>query len=141
MLSFLIASYRTKYENHIKINKKFNKKNLKVLKDDLLVNNEEELNDYKNSFKFQNMFPMIYKNSNSHFIHLKKEDLFNAREMYINEAKLTPDYIKYIRSFKETDQEKPKDNLKEKEIIIDNNIYRKRLDQYNYTDFCNFAIN
>ena len=87
------------------------------------------------------MLPRLDKNFNSYNIPLKKDDLFYSRQIYISEAKITPDYIKFIRSINEKEEQKHKENLNEKEIIIDNNIYIKRNDQYKYTDFCKLALN
>ena len=123
-----------------KIIKKCDKKIINSINKNSIVKNKDTFNDEQNLIKYQNMFPLLYRNSNSHNILKKKDDLFNAREMYITGVRITTDYIKFIRSINEDEEQKPKNNLIEKEIIVDNNIYKKRQDQYKYRDFCKLAI-
>ena len=137
----IFAFHQSTRSKCFKNNKKLDKKIINGHNNNSVVENQNGFNDDPNFFKFQKMFPLLYRNSNSYNIPLKKDDLFNAREIYITGVKITPDYIKYIRSINQTKELKPKINFKEKEIIIDNNIYEKRRDQYKYTDFCKLAIN
>ena len=51
---------------------------------------------------------------------LKK--IFNARQIYISDVRITPDYIRYIRPINETEGEKYKKPYSENETIIDKNI-------------------
>ena len=69
------------------------------------------------------------------------EEIFNAREIYISDARITHDYIRYIRPINEIDEEKYKKPYTENnKTIIDKDIYKKRDDQYNYVEFCNLAL-
>ena len=142
IISLIILS-SAKQANYIKVKKDLKKKNnnSNILINNSFINNKNAYNDGPDFLKFQNMFPFLYKNYNSFNIPLKKEDLFTSRQIYISEARITPDYIKFIRSINETDKPELKKKLKKKEIIIDNNIYKKRIDQYKYTEFCELALN
>ena len=139
----LIAIFLVQWKNEIKISKKYiiNKNNFNNKHNNSIVYNKEIFNDDSDFFKFSNMVPRLDKNFNSYNIPLKKDDLFYSRQLYISEARITPDYIKFIRSINEKGEQKYKKNLYEKEIIIDNNLYTKRRDQYKYTDFCKLALN
>ena len=138
-ICLLIALFLVLRKNDIKISKKYIKNENNF--NNTIVYNKEISNDDSDFFKFSNMLPRLDKNFNSYNIPLKKDDLFYSRQIYISEAKITPDYIKFIRSINEKEEQKHKENLNEKEIIIDNNIYIKRNDQYKYTDFCKLALN
>ena len=70
----------------------------------------------------------------------KLEEIFNARQIYISDVKITHDYIKYIRPFNEEEEKKFKKRYSENETVIDKNIFEKRKDQYEYINFCNLAL-
>ena len=68
------------------------------------------------------------------------EEVFNARQIYISDVRITPDYIKYIRPINETEELKYKKRYSDNETIVDKKLFEKRTDQYNYTDFCKIAL-
>ena len=100
-------------------------------------------NDIKNSnisvLKYQHLLPRLSPDSND--IPSSLEAIFNARQIYISDAKITPDYIRYIRPINETEEEKYKKPYSENKTIIDKNLFAKRDDQYNYVEFCKLALN
>ena len=99
-------------------------------------------NDIKNSnisvLKYQHLLPRLSPDSND--IPSSLEAIFNARQIYISDAKITPDYIRYIRPINETEEEKYKKPYSENETMIDRNLFQKRNDQYDYYDFCRLAL-
>ena len=68
------------------------------------------------------------------------EEIFNARQIYISDSKITRDYISYIRYINETEEEKYKKRYSENETIIDQNIFKKRENQYDYRFFAKLAL-
>ena len=68
------------------------------------------------------------------------EEVFNARQIYISDVRITPDYIKYLRPINETEELKYKKRYSDNETIVDKKLFEKRTDQYNYTDFCKIAL-
>ena len=68
------------------------------------------------------------------------KEIFNARQIYISDIRITTDYIKYIRPINETEELKYKKRYSENETIIDNRLFIKRPDQINYIDFCKIAL-
>ena len=68
------------------------------------------------------------------------KDIFNARQIYISDVRITPDYIKYIRPINETEELKYNNRYEKKETIVDKTIFEKKPDQYNYIDFCKIAL-
>jgi glycosyltransferase involved in cell wall biosynthesis len=68
------------------------------------------------------------------------EEIFNARQIYISDERITPEYIRYIRPVNEADEMKYKKRYSENETIIDEKIYQKREDQLNYIDFCKICL-
>ena len=96
-------------------------------------------NNNINALKYPNVIPRLSPDSND--IPSSLEEIFNARQIYISDAKITPDYIKYIRPINETEEEKYKKPYSENKTIIDKNLFKKRDDQYNYKEFCNLALN
>ena len=91
-----------------------------------------------NFSKYESMLPHLSTNLN--ITPSSLEQIFNARELYISDVRITRNYIRYIRFINETEEEKYKKPYSESETIIDNNIFRKRPDQYNYLDFCKLAL-
>ena len=137
--SFLVL-YLTVNQNNCKTNKKY-RKTVYNSKYSSIYKNKWAFDEDPDFFNFRDMLPFLYKNSNFYDIPFKKKDLFNARQIYISDNKITRDYIKFIRDINETKELQPKKLLKDKEIIIDSHIYEKRKDQYNYLDFCKLALN
>jgi hypothetical protein len=72
------------------------------------------------------MLPHLKNDFNETNIPSSLEEIFNAREIYISDARITPDYIRYLRPINETDEEKYKKRKSDNKTIIDKNIYKKR---------------
>ena len=82
-----------------------------------------------NSLDFNNILPRISLDNNKI---PTLEEVFNSKVLYISDANLTRDYIKYIRPL--NDQENiTKDRTKE--IIIPDDIFKKREGQYDFKEF------
>ena len=130
LISYLIKKFNSIPKNIYIINKSYTK-----------VYNEKDI-DYSNSnfSKFKNMLPHLKNDFNETNIPSSLEEIFNAREIYISDARITPDYIRYLRPINETVEEKYKKRNFDNKTIIDKNIYKKRDDQINYEEFCKIAI-
>ena len=63
------------------------------------------------------------------------EDIFNSRRLFISDANLTPNYIRYIRKINETEEKEYNKKYSENETIIDRSIFNKRKDQFNFKDY------
>ena len=54
--------------------------------------------------KYKNMFPHLSNDfNNTNNIPSSIEEIFNARQIYISDTKITPDYIRYIRPINDTE--------------------------------------
>ena len=82
--------------------------------------------------KFVNVLPRISL-ENNHIPSLK--EIFNSRTLYIHEANLSRQYIRYIRPINEEEELKYKKRYSEKDTFIPLDYFKKRNDQYNYVDF------
>ena len=113
------------------------------------INNNVLKNNYKkvysdksikdsDFYKYEKIMPHLTNDSND--IPSSIEDIFNARQIYISDAKITPEYIKYIRPINETEEEKYKKSYFNNKTIIDINLFKKRDDQYNYIEFGKLAL-
>ena len=102
------------------------------------INKKGILNYYSNFSKFENMFPRTTANSNKPTLNLN--EIFNSRELYISDVKITPEYIKFIRPLNETEEAEFSKIIPEKKIFIDNNMFKKRKDQYDFKAFCELAL-
>ena len=89
--------------------------------------------------KYKYMFPHLTPNPKD--IPSSTEEIFTARQIYISDIRITPDYIKYIRYINETNEEKYKKPYSLNKTIIDKNLYEKKPDQYDYVDYIKLAIN
>ena len=72
---------------------------------------------------------------------LNKEEIFNARQIYISGTRITPEYIRFIRPINETEEYKYKRKFMKNNTFIEQNLFKKRKDQYNYEEFCKLALN
>jgi len=63
------------------------------------------------------------------------EEIFNSRRLFISDANLTPDYIRYIRKINETEEEEYNKKYSENETKIDQRIFNQRVDQLNFRDY------
>ena len=84
------------------------------------------------------MLPHLLVNCSDNLSSIKT--IFDVKQIYISNVKITPEYIRYIRAINNT-RETIQNNYIKSEIKIDNNIYRKRTNQYDYKEFCKIAIN
>ena len=131
LISFLIKYLKTFPKSIYIINTNYTK-----------VYNEKAINYLDSNFsKYKNMIPHLTNDFNNSNIPFSLEEIFNARQIYISDAKITPDYIRYIRPINETEEEKYKKIGQDNKTIIDKNIYKKRDDQYNYIEFSKLALN
>ena len=107
-----------------------------IINNDSIVYNNKSKDDPE-FVKYQHMLPHLtpdFKTNSS------IEEIFNARQLYISDVKITPEYIRYIRPINETEEEKYHKKYAENETIIDKNLFEKRADQYNYYNFCTLAL-
>ena len=63
------------------------------------------------------------------------EEIFNSRRLFISDANLTPDYIRYIRKINETEEKEYNKKYSENETKIDQRIFNQRVDQLNFRDY------
>ena len=68
------------------------------------------------------------------------EQIFNEKQIYISDVRITPDYLKFIRPFNETEEEKYKKRYSEGDTVINNTIFNRRSDQLDYKDYCKLAL-
>ena len=102
----------------------------------IVYNNNKNKNDPEFS-KYQNMLPHLTPDMK---INSTIEEIFNARQIYISDVKITPEYIKYIRPINETEEEKYRKRYSENETVIDKNLFPRRDDQYDYNYYCQMAL-
>ena len=113
------------------------------------INNNVLKNNYKkvysdksikdsDFYKYEKIMPHLTNDSND--IPSSIEEIFNARQLYISDAQITPEYIQYIRPINETEEEKYKKSYFNNKTIIDINLFKKRDDQYNYIEFGKLAL-
>ena len=76
-----------------------------------IINNTIIKKDTNDSefFKYQNMMPHLTPDLGIKPSSL--EEIFNARQIYISDVRINPEYIKYIRPINETEEEKYKKSL------------------------------
>ena len=55
--------------------------------------------EIKSEIDYRNMMPRLSPNKSAASI----DEIFNSRQIYITDAKITPEYIKYIRTINETE--------------------------------------
>jgi glycosyltransferase involved in cell wall biosynthesis len=82
--------------------------------------------------KYIEILPKISLENND-FPNLKK--IFSSRQLYINDADLTNEYIRFIKPINENEEKKYKKKGKEKNIKIDEHFFKKRKDQYDFKKF------
>ena len=83
-------------------------------------------------YTFMNIIPKINLNKD-YFPSLK--EIFMSRQLYINDANLTNEYVHFIKPVNENEEKKYKKKGKEKGIKFNDNFYKKRKDQYNFKAF------
>ena len=88
--------------------------------------------------RFIDMLPRLFPDVTKKPSSLK--EIFNARQLYIPDTRITPEYIRYVRPVNETEVIKYQKRYSPNETIIDTKIYDKRVDQLNYVDFCKICL-
>ena len=130
--------------------------NSKIFKNNIIYNSNIKINnsiyienDYKkvyningksdpNFSKYKNMLPRLSPDFNTEPPLI--EEIFNAREIYISDAKINSEYLKYLRPINETEEEKYNQRLSKHDSVIDKKLFEKRADQLDYRDFCQIAL-
>ena len=126
---------KIKSADFVEVNNPINIHNTKNIRNPTSV--RKDTNDPE-FYKYQNMMPHLTPDLSIKPSSL--EDIFNARQIYISDVKITPEYIRYIRPINETEEEKYKKRYSENETVIDKNLYNKRPDQYDYVQFCKLNL-
>jgi len=104
-----------------------------------LLYTNKTINEYFIFSKFKKMLPGL--NHNFSITPTNINEIFNARQLYISDARITPEYIRYIRPIDERKGKKQHINYYKNETLIDINILKKKPDQYDYKTFCKIALN
>ena len=117
-----------KHLKHSKIKKKVK----------FFVYNTDTIKDTNFSI-YKDMLPHLTPNAND--IPESIPEIFNAREIYISDVKITNEYIRYLRPIDEEYEQQYQKRYSENETVIDNNLYKKREDQYDYLTFSKLALN
>ena len=112
---------------------------LKVFNDYELIYKNQTINEYFLFNKFYDVLPRLTNSFNDTPSSLHQ--IFNAREIYIFDNKLTPEYIRYIRPINDKYNSYYKNSFFHDKNIIDINLFNKRTDQLDYKLFCNIALN
>ena len=124
--------------------------NKTIYNSNIKINNSIYIeNDYKkvyningksdpNFSKYKNMLPRLSPDFNTDPSSI--EEIFNAREIYISDAKINSEYLKYLRPINETEEEKYNQRLSKHDSVIDKKLFEKRADQLDYRDFCQIAL-
>ena len=86
----------------------------------------------KKILKFIEILPRISLEKD-YFPNLK--EIFKSKKLYINDADLTNEYIRFIKPINENEEKKYKKIGKEKDIKFDENFFKKRKDQYDFKEF------
>ena len=124
--------------------------NKTIYNSNIKINNSIYIeNDYKkvyningksdpNFSKYKNMLPRLSPDFNTDPSSI--EEIFNAREIYISDAKINSEYLKYLRPINETEEEKYNQRLSKHDSVIDKKLFEKRADQLDYREFCQIAL-
>ena len=91
-------------------------------------------NDYNIKNGFNDILPRLSLNET---IPSPLSQIFNSTILYIPEADITKEYIRYIRPINEIEE---KNNIAESEVIIDPKYYQKRKNQFNYKVFSKLCL-
>ena len=91
-------------------------------------------NDYNIKNGFNDILPKLSLNDT---IPSPLSHIFNSTILYIPEADITKEYIRYIRPINEIEE---KNNIAESEVIIDPKYYKKRKNQFNYKVFSKLCL-
>ena len=86
----------------------------------------------KKLLKFNGILPKINLQQDN-VINLK--EIFKSRQLYINDADLTNEYIRFIKPVNENEERKYKKKGKEKYVEFDEHFFKKRKNQYDFKEF------
>ena len=112
-------------------------KNIYISNNSSIVYNNSTIKDPALS-KYKKMLPHLSPDLNIYPNSI--EEIFNARQIYISDSKISTEYIKFLRPINETKEQKYKKRFSENETFIDSNLFKKRNDQYEYLNFCKLAL-
>ena len=139
IIIILIILYYILNSNNLKNNtKKDVKQKYFILNENSILYNNKTKNEDKEFLKYQSILPHLTPYFNDTI--LSMEEIFKSRQIYISDARITPEFIRYIRPINETEEEKYKKRYSENITIIDRNLFGKRPDQYNYIEFCKLTL-
>ena len=136
IIYFIKISNKNKFSPQYPI-KIIKNKNIYFSNNSSIVYNNSTIKDPEFS-QYKNMMPHLSPDLNIYPSSI--EEIFNARQIYISDSKITTEYIKYLRPINETEEIKFKKRYSENETKIDSNIFKKREDQYDYKTFCKLAL-
>ena len=105
---------------------------------ELLLNNKT-ISDYIIFSKFKNMIPKLTVDFNNTPANIN--EIFNARQIYISDVRITPEYIRFIRPIDLKKPIKYYKSFSKNDNLNYFDIFKKRPDQYNYNNFCEIALN
>ena len=86
----------------------------------------------KKILKYIDILPKISLEKN---IYPNLKEIFNSRQLYINDVNLTNEYIRFIKPINENEEKKYKKKGKEKDIKFNEIFFKKRKDQYDFKEF------
>ena len=92
----------------------------------------DKLNLNEKYLKFLNILPRITTQKN---VPSCLEDIFNSRELFINDSDLTGNYIKYIRPINKTEEKQYRKKRSSNKLIISSDYFTKKGNQYDYQKF------
>ena len=96
-------------------------------------NNYIIINEYKN------MMPRLTPDINAKPPSSITE-VFNSRQIYIKDIKITPEYLRYIRPINKKEEAKFKIRYSNTTTYISKKMFARRPDQYGYKRFCQLAL-
>ena len=139
----LIILFENDYIINLKISfgnniKKHSKQKNFITNNNTNLYNNKNITSFAEFSKFQNMIPHLTHDLNDYPLEIR--DIFNARQLYISDIRITPEYIKFIRPINQKEEQKYKHRYSENITIIDENLFKKRLDQYEYTEFGKLSL-
>jgi len=120
-----------------------NIKDLEELKKLKSPNNKQILeikNRYKKKLTSKNIEEILPKISLDNNNIPSLDEIFNSRTLFISDANITNEYIRYIRPINEKEEEKYNKKYSEDEIKISPDIFKKRDDQYDYIQFAKLCL-
>ena len=131
MILIIISSFIIYFIKNINKRKFIPQNPLKIVYNNSTIKDPEFL-------KYKDMMPHLTPDLNVYPSSIK--EIFNARQIYISDSKISTEYIKFLRPINETEEIKFKKRYSENETKIDSNIFKKREDQYDYKTFCRLAL-